>query len=44
MQKTHPGFSYASEQEGRAELQRHSIYQMLIVLVGCTCYLARTMV
>ena len=33
MKTTHPGFPYATEQEGRAEALRHSTYQFLFVIL-----------
>ena len=33
MKTTHPGFPYATEEEGRAEALRHSTYQFLFVIL-----------
>ena len=33
MKKTHPGFPYGSEEEGKAEALRDSAYQFLFVIL-----------
>ena len=33
MKTTHPGFTYGSEEEGRAEALRHSTYQFLFIIL-----------